>query len=144
MSSMPRDALNTQGFEAGFDRRGQLCAQQLRSCDHFLRVGDVRGRDFVDDFRGREPEHALGADVDNLDDAFGVGGDARKIGAIENRPLQVGGDVEPFLRMGIPNRRRTSGIVRIETSVTRCVHLELMIGGKLASTALGVRSLDRG
>ncbi|MBZ4219596.1 MAG: hypothetical protein LAC69_05370 [Chlorobium sp.] len=33
-------------------------------------------------------QHALSADVENLDDAIGISGDTRKIGAIENRRLQ--------------------------------------------------------
>jgi hypothetical protein len=37
---------------------------------------------------GRVAQHAFGADVEDLDDAAGVGGDAREIGAVRNRALQ--------------------------------------------------------
>ena len=50
--------------------------------------GNVGRRDRVHHFGGRVAEHALGADVEDLDDAFLVGGDAREILAVENRGLQ--------------------------------------------------------
>ena len=46
------------------------------------------GRDLVHHLGGGVAEHPLGADVEDLDDALGVGGDAREVGAVENRALQ--------------------------------------------------------
>ena len=80
--------LEDQSLETRCDRGGQLGAQRLGAGDHFLRIGDVGRGDFVDHLGGRVAEHALGADVEDLDDALGVGGDARKVGAIENGALQ--------------------------------------------------------
>jgi len=37
---------------------------------------------------GRESEHPFGADIENLNDALGIGGDAREFGAVEYRALQ--------------------------------------------------------
>jgi len=39
-------------------------------------------------FGGRVAQHPLGADVEDLDDAPRVGGDAREVGAVEDRALQ--------------------------------------------------------
>jgi hypothetical protein len=49
---------------------------------------DITGPDPVDDFLSPVAQHALGADVEQLDDAFFVGGDDREIGAVEDRVLQ--------------------------------------------------------
>ena len=49
---------------------------------------DVARADPVDDLGGRVAQHALGADVEQLDDALLVGGDDREIGAGEDRVLQ--------------------------------------------------------
>lgn len=43
------------------------------------------------DFRRRIAQHPFGADVKNLDDPLGIGSNARKIGAVEDRPLQGSG-----------------------------------------------------
>ncbi len=88
MSSMPARGLEYQGLEARGDRRAQFDAQRPGARDHFLRVGDVRRGDLVHHVRGRVAQHPLGADVEDLDDALGVGGDAGEIGAVENRALQ--------------------------------------------------------
>jgi hypothetical protein len=40
------------------------------------RIGNVGGSDDVHDFGRRVAQHVLGADVENLDDAIGVGRDA--------------------------------------------------------------------
>ena len=63
------------------DGGGQLQAQGLGALDHFLRVMDVAGVDLVDDFGGLVAEHAFGADIEQLDDAFLVGGDDGEVGA---------------------------------------------------------------
>ena len=80
--------LEDQGLEARRDRGCELDAQRLGARDHFLRVGDVGRRDLVHHFGGRVAEHALGADIEDLNDALGVGGDAGEVGAVENRALQ--------------------------------------------------------
>ena len=80
--------LEHQRLEAGRDRRAELEAERLGARDQFLRVGNVGRRDLVHHVGGGVAEHPLGADVEDLDDALGVGGDAREIGAVEDRALQ--------------------------------------------------------
>ena len=88
MSSIPREALKTSASKPGRDRGAELDAQRLGARDHFLRIGDVGRRDLVHHVGGRVAQHALGADVEDLDDALRVGGDAREVGAVEDRVLQ--------------------------------------------------------
>ena len=80
--------LEDQRLEAGRDRRAELDAERLGARDHFLRIGDVGRRDLVHHLGGRVAQHPLGADVEDLDDALRVGGDAREVGAVEDRALQ--------------------------------------------------------
>ena len=80
--------LEHQRLEARRDRRAELDAQRAGARDHFLRIGDVGRRDLVHHLGGGVAEHPLGADVEDLDDALGVGGDAREVGAVEDRALQ--------------------------------------------------------
>ena len=80
--------LEDQRLEARRNRGCQLDAQRLGARDHFLRIGNVGGRDLVHHLGGRVAQHALGADIEELNDAFLVGGDAREVGAVENRVLQ--------------------------------------------------------
>ena len=54
-------------------------------------VGQVCGGDLVDDFGGGVAEHAFGADVEDLDDAVGVGGDGGEVGAVEDGALEGAG-----------------------------------------------------
>jgi len=68
--------------------------------------------DLVHDFGGRVAEHAFGADVENLDDALGIGGDAGEVGAVEDGALQgsrleFGADqqVTDDLVLGVAQRR---------------------------------------
>ncbi len=84
----PARGLEHQRLEAGRDRRAELDAERLGARDHFLRIGDVGRRDLVHHLGGRVAQHPLGADVEDLDDALGVGGDAREVGAVEDRALQ--------------------------------------------------------
>ena len=51
-------------------------------------IGNIRRGDLVDDFGRRDPQHPLGADIEDLDDPLGVGGDAGEIGAIEDSALE--------------------------------------------------------
>ena len=88
MSSIPREALNTRAWKPGVIGGGELGAQCHRARDHFLRIGDIGRGDLVHHVGGRIAQHALGADIEYLNDAFLVGGDTREVGAVENRVLQ--------------------------------------------------------
>ena len=87
----PARGLEDQRFEARRDRGSEFDAQRLGARDHFLRIGNIGRRDLVHHFGGRVAQHPLGADVEDLDDALRVGGDAGEIGAVENRALQGAG-----------------------------------------------------
>ena len=91
MSSMPREALKTRASKPGRDGGAQLEAQRLGAGDHLLRIRDVGRGDLVQHVGGRVAEHALGADVEDLDDALLVGGDAGEVGAVEDGVLQGAG-----------------------------------------------------
>ena len=55
-----------------------VASSRLSACGarhHFLRIVNVARADLVHDFGGRVAQHALGADVEELDDALLVGGD---------------------------------------------------------------------
>ena len=84
----PARGLEHQGFEARRDRGCEFDAQRFGPGDQLLRIGNVGRRDLVHHFAGRVAKHPLGADVEDLYDALGVGGDAREIGAVENGALQ--------------------------------------------------------
>ena len=80
--------LERQRLEARRDGGRELEAQRLGARHHFLRIVDVARADPVDDFGGLVAQHALGADVEQLDDALLVGGDDREVGAGQDRVLQ--------------------------------------------------------
>ena len=103
MSSMPREALKTRCLETRFNPCRQLLAQGPGARDHFLWIGNVGRRDFVYHVCGRIAQHAFSADIENLNDAFSVGGDTREIGAVENRILQGAGFKQGFLTPDIGN-----------------------------------------
>nr|WP_244541824.1 hypothetical protein [Afipia sp. GAS231] len=84
----PARGLEHQGFEARRDRGSKFDAQRLGARDQLLRIGNISRRDLVHDLGGGIAEHALGADVEDLDDTLGIGGDAGEIGAVEDRALQ--------------------------------------------------------
>ena len=88
MSSMPRDALKTSASKPGVIAVPSSTAERLGARDQFLRVGDIGRRDPVHDVGGRVAQHALRADVEDLDHARGVRGDLREMGAVEDRRLQ--------------------------------------------------------
>ena len=92
-------SLEDQRLETGRNRGGQFEAQCFGARDHFLRIGNVGRGDLVHHFGGRVAQHALGADVEELNDAFFVGGDAGKIGAVENRVLQRAGLEQRLFRL---------------------------------------------
>ena len=84
----PARGLEHQGLEARRDRGSEFDAQRLGARDQFLRIGNVGRRDLVHHLGGRIAQHPLGADVEDLNDALRVGGDAGEVGAVENRALQ--------------------------------------------------------
>ena len=53
-----------QCLEARLNWSGQLQAKRLGARDHFLRIGNVGGRNLVHDFEGCVAQHALGSDVE--------------------------------------------------------------------------------
>ena len=77
-----------QGLETRRNRCGKFDAQSFRTGDHFRRIRNIGRRDLVHHIGSGIAEHALSTDVENLNDTFGVGGNARKIGTIENGALQ--------------------------------------------------------
>src|SRR5512132_2782672 len=87
MSSIPREALKASASKPG---AMVVASSRLNACAraHLLRVMNVARTYLVDDFGGAVAQHALGADVEQLDDALLVGGDDREIGAGEDRVLQ--------------------------------------------------------
>ena len=88
MSSIPREALKTNASNPGVIGVAELEAQCFGARYHFLRIGNIGRGDLVHHFGGRIAEHALGADIEYLNDALLVGGDTREVGAVENRVLQ--------------------------------------------------------
>ena len=91
--------LEHQCLEAGRDRRGEFDAQRLGARDHFLRIGNVRRRDLVHHIGRRVAQHAFGAHIEDLNDALRIGGDAREIGAVEDRALQSARFEQRFFRL---------------------------------------------
>jgi hypothetical protein len=84
----PARRFEHQGLEARRNRGAELDAERLGARDHFLRIGNVGRRNLVHHLGGRVAQHPFGADVEDLDDALCVGGDARKVCAVEDRTLQ--------------------------------------------------------
>ena len=83
--------LEHQRLEAGRDRGVELQAERRGARDQFLRVRDVGRGDLVDHVLRGVAEHPLGADVEDLDHALFVGGDAGEVGAVEDGVLQGAG-----------------------------------------------------
>jgi hypothetical protein len=127
----PARGLEDQGLEARRDRGSELDAQRFGARDQLLRIGNIGRRELVHHVGGRVAKHPLGADVEDLNDALRVGGDAREVGAVEDRALQsprleqrlfrllarsvVGalGDADPRARL----------VVSISHGVARYLHL---------------------
>ena len=98
MSSIPREALKTSASKPGVIGVPSSALEGLGAGDHLLRVGDVGRGDPVHHLGGRIAQHALGADVEDLDDALLVGGDAREVGAVEDGALQRPGFEQRLFR----------------------------------------------
>ncbi len=111
--------LEHQGLKARRNRGSELDAQRFGARDHFLRIGNVGRCDLVHHFGGRVAQHALGADVEDLDHALGVGGDAREVGAVENRALQGAGLEQRLFRLlarsvvGADQQIADDGVLRV-------------------------------
>ena len=88
---MPRDALKTSASNPGVISVSQLqlsaAARAISSCGSEISAGVI----LLIDVGGGVTQHALRADVENLDHALLVGGDAGEIGAVEDRVLQGAG-----------------------------------------------------
>src|ERR1035441_2801450 len=80
--------LEDQRLEAWRNRGFQLEAQGFSALDHFPRIGNIGGSGLIHHLDGRVAQHALGADVEDLNDALRVSGDTREIGAVKNRVLK--------------------------------------------------------
>ena len=91
--------LENQGLEARRNRGPELNGQGLGTRDNLLRIGDVGRSDGVQHLGGRIAQHALGADVEDLNDALGVCCDTREIGAVENGALQCTGLEQGLFRL---------------------------------------------
>ena len=108
-----------QRLEARRDDGAELLGQCLGPGPHFLRVVDVAGADLVDDFHRLVAQHALGAHVEQLDDALLVGRDDREIGAGQDGVLQ-GAGLEQAMRVGAAARRPRDLVVG-EDCLVSCV-----------------------
>ena len=72
----PARGLEHQRLEARRDHRAKLGAERFRACHHLLRVGDIGRRDLVHHLGRGVAKHALGPDVEDLDDAARIRRDA--------------------------------------------------------------------
>ncbi len=88
MSSISREALKASASKPGEIGVASSTLSDARALHHLLRIVDVARAQAVDDVGRPVAQHALGADVEELDDAFLVGGDDREVGAGEDRVLQ--------------------------------------------------------
>ena len=104
--------LEHQGVEAGRDWCAEFATQRLGARDYLLRIGDVGRRDLVNHFGGRIAQHAFGADIEQLNDTFFVGGDNREIGTVEDRLLQGPRFQQNLLVPGVGDaiRRSSAGV----------------------------------
>src|SRR4051794_24601690 len=88
MSSIPRDALNTRASKSGVIMVASSTLKALARATTSCGSENIRGRNLVHHFVGGKAQHPLGPDIEQLNDALLVGGDARKVGTVENRVLQ--------------------------------------------------------
>ena len=76
----PARRLERQRLEAWGNGGGELDAKRRGACNHFLRIMHVARAYLVYDFGREITQHALGADIEQLDDALLIGGDDREVG----------------------------------------------------------------
>src|ERR1019366_6186623 len=98
--------LENQRFESRRDGSSELEAERRGPCDHLLRIGDVGGRDLVHHIGGCVSQHTFGSDVEELNDALLVGGDAGEVGAVEDGVPERAGLQQSFF----PAKLRHGGI----------------------------------
>ena len=103
--------LKDQCIKARHNRNSKFSAQQLGTRHKLLRVGNVGRCDRVYHLSGRVAQHVLRADVEDLDDALRVGGNTRKIGAVEDCALQ--GFSLYWHLFCMPVRRSDGGFVQV-------------------------------
>src|SRR5665213_2266216 len=88
MSSMPRDALKTRASKPGVigvdSSRLRAWARAITSRGSEISAGG----DLVYHLNRGVAQHSFGADVEQLNDALLVGGDAREVCAVKDRVLQ--------------------------------------------------------
>ena len=84
----PARSLERQRLETRCNGRGELGAQRQGARLDLLSIVNIARAYPVHDLRRRIPQHSFGADIEELDDAFLVGGDDREIGAGQNGVLQ--------------------------------------------------------
>src|SRR6266403_4933787 len=77
-----------QRLEARCNWGSELEAQRFGAGDQFLRIGYVGRRDLVQHFGGGVAQHPLRTDIEQLNDALLVGGDAGEVRAVEDCVLQ--------------------------------------------------------
>src|ERR1700690_1575169 len=106
MSSIPREALNTRASKPGVIMVASSTLSSLaRAISSFE---SEMSADLVHYLGGRVAQHPLGADVENLDNALRVGGDAGEVGAVEDRALQG-----PGLELGADEQVADDGVLRV-------------------------------
>ena len=108
MSSIPREALKTRASKPGVIGVPSSTLSALARAISFLRIGNIGRRDLVHHVGGRVAKHPLGADVEDLNDALRVSGDAREVGAVEDRALQG-----PRLELGANEQIADDGVLRV-------------------------------
>ena len=102
--------LEHQRVETGRNRRPQFRAERVGAGNQFLRVGNIGRRDLVENVGSRVAEHPLGADIEQLDDALVVSGDAREVRTVEDGVLQRAGLEECFLAAHVGTRVSVQGV----------------------------------
>ena len=80
--------LEDHRLEAGRDFHAQFGTEEFRARQQFARIGEVRRRHPVDDVVFGIAKHPLRANVEDLDDALAVGGDAGEVGTFDDGVLQ--------------------------------------------------------
>src|SRR6187397_496892 len=129
ISSMPREALKTSASKPGVigvpSSTLSALARAITSCGSEMSAGVM-----VHHFRGRVAQHPLGADVEDLNDAVRVGGDAREIHAVENRGLQGPRFTQRFLAPDlVANFLGADDVVGKRGGVDPCGHIVILRPG---------------
>jgi hypothetical protein len=102
-------SLEHQRVETGRNRRPQFRAERVGAGNQFLRVGNIGRRDLVENVGSRVAEHPFRANVEQLDDALVVSGDAREVRTVEDGVLQRARLEECFLAAHVGTRVSVQG-----------------------------------